>query len=132
MDPIADMMVRIKNAQLVNAEQVIMPFSRMKFQIATILRVSGYLAGVERRKRKGRTGEHEYLELGLSYQDGRGAIGGVKLVSKPSRHMYVKARKIKPVRSGYGMTVISTPKGVMTSSDARKQNIGGEILFEIW
>lgn len=132
MDPIADMLVRIQNAQLVNAEQVLVPFSRVKLQIATILHAAGYLAGIERRKRKGRTGEHEYLELGLSYRDGRGAIDGMKLVSKPSRHLYVKARDIKPVRSGHGMAVISTPKGIMNSREARKQNAGGEILFEVW
>ena len=132
MDPIADMLVRIKNAQLVNAEQVLVPFSRAKFQIANILRTAGYVASVERHTRKGRTGEHEYLELGLSYRDGRGAIDGMKLVSRPSRHLYVKAREIKPVRSGHGLAVISTPGGIMNSREARKQNLGGEILFEVW
>ena len=132
MDMISDMLIRIKNAQMAKASQVLMPFSRVKFQIAQILKDGGYLSSIERRKRKGRKSELEYLELGLVYRDGESAIGGIKLLSKPSRHLYVKAQKIQRVRSGHGMAVVSTSKGIMNSLQARKQNLGGEILFEIW
>ncbi len=132
MDPISDMLIRIKNAQMAKAEQVLMPFSRVKFQIAQILRDGGYISSIERRKRKGRKSELEYLELGLVYHDSEGAIGRIKLLSKPSRHMYVRAQNIQRVRSGHGFSVISTSKGIMNSLQARKQNLGGEILFEIW
>ena len=132
MDIISDMLIRIKNAQMAKAGQVLMPFSRVKFQIAQILKDGGYLSAIERRKRKSRKSELEYLELGLVYHDGEGAIGGIKLLSKPSRHIYVKAQDIQRVRSGYGFAVISTSKGIMNSREARKQNLGGEILFEIW
>ncbi len=132
MDIISDMLIRIKNAQMAKAEQVLMPFSRVKFQIAQVLRDGGYVSSIERRKRKGRKSELEHLELGLVYHDGEGAIGGIKLLSKPSRHIYVKAQDIKRVRSGHGFAVISTSKGIMNSREARKQNLGGEILFEIW
>ncbi len=132
MDPISDMLIRIKNARMAKAGQVLMPFSRVKFQIAQILRDGGYLSTIERRKRRGRKSELEYLELGLVYHDGEAAIGGIKLLSKPSRHIYVKAQDIQRVRSGHGLAVISTSKGIMNSREARKQNLGGEILFEIW
>ena len=132
MDPISDMLIRIKNAQMAKAEQVLMPFSRVKFQIAQILRDGGYISSIERRKRKGRKSELEYLELGLVYHDSEGAIGGIKLLSKPSRPMDVSAQNIQRVRSGHGFSVISTSKGIMNSLQARKQNLGGEILFEIW
>ena len=70
--------------------------------------------------------------IALKYDEHGSAINGVKLISRPSRRMYIKTHQIKLVRSGYGIAVISTPKGVMSSKEARKQKLGGEILFEIW
>lgn len=132
MDPIADMLTRITNAQAVRHEEVSMPFSTVKFRIAELLREAGYLDEVKRAKRKATKAEVDWLELRLSYADGRGAISGVRLVSRPSRHVYTKAKEIRPVRSGYGLSVVSTPKGIMSGTAARKENVGGEILFEIW
>jgi len=131
-DPISDMLIQIKNAQMVGHEQVVLPFSRIKFRIAEILKGGGYLAEVERKKRKIKKSEHEYLYLTLKYQDKEGALNGVKIISRPSRRMYIKAKEIKQVRSGYGLSVISTSKGIMDSNEARKNNFGGEILFEVW
>jgi len=131
-DPIADMLTRIKNAQMVNAEQVSIPASKVKNKIASILKESGFVTHVEKKTRKGRKVEHDYLELTLRYVDGRAAISGIRLISRPSRHMYIKAKEIRPVRSGYGVAIVSTPKGIMTSKEALKQNVGGEIMFEIW
>jgi len=132
MDPIADMLTRITNAQAARHEHVSVPFSGVKFAIAQLLKSSGYLTDVERKKRKAEKAEVEYLELTLRYDDGRGAVSGVRLVSRPSRHIYTKAGAIRPVRSGYGLAVVSTPKGIMSGASARKENVGGEVMFEIW
>ena len=132
MDPISDMLIQIKNAQAVGHEQVVLPFSKVKLRIAEILKAAGYLGDVEKKKKKAEKTEHEYLYLTLKYQDNQGALSGLKIISRPSRRMYIKAKEIKPVRSGYGLAVISTPKGIMNSKEARKNNLGGEILFEVW
>ncbi len=132
MDPISDMLVRIKNAQLVNAERVSIPSSRVKFAIAGILKDAGFVAGIEKKKKKIRTTEYDYLDILLRYDDRRPAISGMKRISKPSRHLYIKAQDIKAVRSGFGVAVLSTSKGIMSSKDARRQGLGGEVLFEIW
>lgn len=132
MYPIADMLTIIKNAQAVNTESVTLPFSRMKYDIASILKDGGYLAGVERKKRKTKKSEYELLSISLKYNEHGPAINGVKLISRPSRRMYIKSSQIRPVRSGYGISVISTSKGIMNSKEARKQKLGGEILFEMW
>lgn len=144
MDPIADMLTRITNAQAVRHERVSVPFSNVKFTIAKLLESKGYLSGVERKKRPGRAGktvkaEVEYLDLALKYLPADkaggvtlGAISGIRLLSRPSRHLYIKASQIKPIRSGYGTLVVSTPKGILAGADARKEKVGGELMFEIW
>lgn len=132
MDPIADMLIRIKNAQAVRGEQVVMPFSKVKFKIANILKEAGYISEVERKSKKAKKAEHEYLQLTLKYQDNQGAMSGVKIISRPSRRMYIKAKEIKPVRSGYGIAIISTSKGIVNSREAKKLDLGGEIICEVW
>ncbi len=131
-DPISDMLIRIKNAQAVKGEQVVMPFSKVKLKIANILKEAGYVSEVERKNKKAKKTEHEYLQLTLKYQDNQGALSGVKIISRPSRRMYIKARDIKLVRSGYGLAVVSTSKGIMNSKEAKKLGLGGEIICEIW
>jgi len=126
------MLVQIMNAQAVNKESVILPFSQMKFEIANILKTGGYLAGAEKKKRKTKKSEHELISLTLKYNEYGPVISGVKILSRPSRRLYMKASQIKPVRYGHGMSIISTSKGVMDSREAKKQNLGGEILFEVW
>jgi|SRR3989344_1624351 len=132
MYPVSDMLVQITNAQAVNKESVTLPFSKIKFDIANILKTSGYLALVERKKRKTQKSEQELMQIELKYDEYGPAINGIKLISRPSRRMYIKASQIRLVRSGHGVAIISTPKGIMSSRDARKQKLGGEILFEIW
>jgi small subunit ribosomal protein S8 len=132
MDPISDMLTRIKNAQAARHEQVWVPFSTVKFRIATLLKEAGYLSSVERKKRKARTAEVEWLDLALRYDADNGAIAGIRIISRPSRHIYTKASEIRPVRNGFGTAVVSTSKGMMTSQQARKANLGGEVMFEIW
>ncbi|MBP6886084.1 MAG: 30S ribosomal protein S8 [Candidatus Pacebacteria bacterium] len=132
MDPISDMMNRIKNAQAVDHERVSIPFSNVKLQIAQILSDAGFVAGFERTKKKAKRAELDYIEVVLKYNAGEGAISGLRIISRPSRHIYIKASEIKPVRSGYGSAIVSTSQGIMTSQAARKAGLGGEVLFEIW
>lgn len=117
---------------MVGSGQVLVPFSRAKFKIANILKTEGFISEVERKNKKMKKSEAEYLLLTLKYSDGTSAIGGIKIISRPSRRMYIKAKDIRPVRSGYGIAVISTPKGIMSSREARKNNLGGELMFEIY
>ena len=134
-DPISDLLIRIKNAQMVSRDQVLIPFSKMKFAIANVLKDASYLTEVERKKKiapGGKKTEHEYLLLTLKYLDGEKAIQGIKIISKPSRRIYIKAEAIHPVHSGYGLAIISTSQGVMNSRDAKKQKLGGELICEIW
>ena len=132
MYPVADMLTTIMNAHAVNKESVVLPFSRMKFDIANTLKAGGYVSAVERKKRKAKKSEQEFISIILKYDEHGPAINGIKLISRPSRRMYIKTDQIKLVRSGYGIAVISTPKGIMNSKEARKQKLGGEILFEVW
>ena len=132
-NPVIDMLIRIKNAQMSKSEQVSLPLSKMKFEIANILKEEGFLNNVEKRKKKGKKAtEIDYLLLEVKYNDGQGALNGVKLISKPSRKIYIKSKDIKLIRSGFGISVLSTPKGMMSSKEARKENLGGELLFEVW
>ena len=109
-----------------------MPFSKVKFRIANILKEAGYISEVERKNKKSKKAEHEYIQLTLKYQDNQGALSGVKIISRPSRRMYIKAKDIKLVRSGYGLAIVSTSKGIMSSKEAKKLGLGGEIICEVW
>lgn len=131
-DPISDMFIRIKNAQMVSHGQVSMPFSKMKYAIAMVLKDLGYIGEIERKKKKAKKAEHDYLVLNLKYDEGRPAVQDVKMLSTPARRMYIKASEIRPIRSGFGMAIISTPQGIMSSKEARKQKLGGEIICNIW
>jgi len=131
--PISDMLIQIKNAQAVGKEQVLVPFSNIKFRIAQILKEGGFIQDIEKKKKKAKKAELDYISLSLRYgEDKMPGISGFRIISRPSRHMYVGAKEVKPVRSGFGIAVISTSKGVMSSKEAKKQGLGGEMLFEVW
>ena len=119
-------------AQLVKKDQVLVPFSKVKFKIAQILKDGGFVKEVERKKKKEGKSEFDYISIDLKYDGREGLIQGFKVISKPSRHIYGGVKEIKPVRSGYGMAIMSTSKGIMNSKEARKLGVGGEILFEVW
>ena len=82
--------------------------------------------------KKQKKAEHEYLQLTLKYKDNQGALSDVKIISRPSRRMYIKARDVKLVRSGYGLAIVSTSKGIMSSKEAKKLGLGGEMICEVW
>lgn len=134
-DPITDMLNRIRNGQAVLKETVSLPFSQLKYDIAKVLEKQEYIEKVDKRGRK----EKKILEITLRYSKDESTekninpvILGLKRVSKPGQRIYTEAKKIRTVRGGYGIAIISTSKGLMSDKEARKQNLGGEIICEIW
>lgn len=132
MSPIANMLTQIRNAQSRGKEGIILPFSKMTLGIAEILKNKGFIRGVEKKTKKMKKSEADFLSVELKYENGVGAISDIKLISKPSRRVYAGKDDLRPVRNGYGISIISTPKGLMTGDEARKAGIGGEIICEVW
>ena len=128
-DPIADLIIRLKNAGAVKKQSVSIPFSMLKMAVAEKLKDAGYVKAVEKKGKKVR----KTLEVVLQYDEGgKHIIDGVKRISKPGRRVYKAVREIRPVRYGHGALILSTPKGIKTDAEARKEKVGGEALFEIW
>lgn len=127
-DPIADMLTRIRNALVVKHEEVDIPASKMKTEIARILLAEGYIKGYEF------LGENkETMRVALKYgPKGEKVISGLKRVSKPGLRIYSGKEDLPKVLGGLGIAIISTPKGVMTDKEARKNNHGGEVLAYVW
>ena len=129
MDPIADMFTKIRNAQAVKKETVSIPYSKIKMEIAKILLKEKYIKEINRRGKKNK----KSIELSLSYgKKGEGVIKHISRISKPSRRVYMPVKKIRPVRQGYGMMIFSTPKGLLTDKEAKKEMVGGEVICKIW
>lgn len=122
------MLIRIKNAQMAKHESALIPFSKLKFEIAKILKKDGWISDFSKKGRKMK----KYLEVNLLYTDGDSKIGDIKRISKPSRRIYISASDIKAVRQGFGSAIISTPLGLLTDKEARAKKVGGEVLCEIW
>ncbi len=127
-DPISDMIIRIKNAGISHKETVTFPYSNLKFEICSILEKQGFIKSHAKKGKK----VAKSIEVGLLYDGPHSHIQGVKRVSKPSRRIYKKVSDIRPIRNGYGNIIISTPKGLKTDVEARKEKLGGEVLFQIW
>lgn len=128
-DPIADFLTRIRNALIASYEQVEIPASTLKVEVAGLLKDEGYIEGFEVEDR--RVGK--VIRIDLKYVDqGRSVIMGLKRVSTPGRRSYVTCAEIPRVRGGMGTTVLSTSQGVMSGHQARKRGIGGELMAYIW
>lgn len=128
-DPIADMLTRIRNAQVAKHDTVMVPASNMKKSIAKILLNEGYVRSVDVID-DGLAGS---IKIGLKYSQGKQAvIVGLKRISKPGLRVYAPCQELPKVLGGLGVAIISTPKGVMTDKEARKLNVGGEVLAYIW
>jgi len=128
-DTIGDFIIRLKNAGAVKKESISVPFSSLKLAVAEKLKDAGFVASIDKKGKKVR----KTLDVVLKYDtEGIHVIHGVKRISKPGRRVYRNAREIMPVRYGHGTLVLSTPKGILTDKEARKENVGGEALFEIW
>ncbi len=128
-DPIADMLTRVRNASRARHTEVIVPASRTKREIARILKEEGFIADV----REERDGPAQLLHLELKYVDGRvPVVSGLKRISKPGLRVYARKTDIPRVLGGLGLVIVSTSKGIMTGSQARKAELGGEILAYVW
>jgi small subunit ribosomal protein S8 len=128
MDKIADMLVAIKNGGHAGKASVGIPYSGYKMNIARALFQEGYIKSYSQKKLK----SGDILDIDLLYVNKKPRITQVKRISKPSRRLYANAKHITPVRQGQGSVFFSTPKGIMAGKQARKEMVGGEILFEIW
>ena len=128
-DPIGDMLTRIRNAQTARHQTVDIPFSKMKLKIAEILKQEGFILDFKKKRKN----SQKIIKIKLKYlEDNIPAISGLKRISKPSQRIYKKAKEIKKVKSGYGIAIISTSKGLMTDKEAKKRKLGGEVIAEIW
>jgi small subunit ribosomal protein S8 len=127
-DPIADMITRIKNAVLSRHQTVSMPHSKMKEALARLLVESGYIDSVDVVKQSPR----DELVVTLKYVGRVPAITNVRRISKPGRRMYSSVMQIPRSLGGYGLTIVSTNKGIMSDKQARQQNVGGEVICQIW
>jgi small subunit ribosomal protein S8 len=130
-DPIADMLTRIRNANISMQETVRMPSSKLKEALAAILQREGYISGFEVHDDPGRPGR--VLELAMKYSPDRTrTISGLRRVSKPGLRVYTKADKLPRVLGGLGVAVLSTSQGLMTDREARQRRMGGEVLCYVW
>lgn len=127
-DTVGDFIIQLKNAGMVGKETASLPYTKLRHKIATKLVEAGYVAGAEA---KG-TDYKKTLEVSLKYDNGTHVIRGVKRVSKPGRRLYTKVADIYPIKFGKGHLILSTPAGILTGEEARKENVGGETLFTIW
>ena len=128
-DPLADMLTRIRNASMAKHSKVDIPASKMKISVAKILKSEGYIKNYKLLKDR----KNGILRIYLKYDEhNEGVIMGLKRMSKPGRRLYVKKEGIPPVLNGMGIAVLSTSKGVLADREAKKLNVGGELLCSIW
>ena len=127
-DPIGDMLARIKNSQMRNHKKIELPSSKFKVRISEILKSEGYIIDYEIKSE----GNKSNLLISLKYSSGNPVISSIERVSKPGRRIFSSAESLPKVNNGLGIAIISTPKGVMTDIDARKQKIGGEIICKVF
>lgn len=128
-DPIADMLTRIRNAQRASHELVNIPSSKLKINVAKVLKSEGYIKNF----RIISDGQHRFIRIFLKYdKEGVAIIEGIKRVSKPGCRVYAGSDEVPKVLNGYGINILSTSKGLMTDKEARKMRVGGEILCAVW
>ncbi len=127
-DPIADMLTRIRNSVNSRHEKLDVPLSRIKLNILKILKDEGYIQNYRLVKEAGR----DVIRIALKYVDGKNVILGIKRLSKPGRRLYCSKDRIPRIRGGYGVSIITTSRGLMTDSQARENGLGGEVLLAVW
>ncbi|TSC94374.1 MAG: small subunit ribosomal protein S8 [Parcubacteria group bacterium Licking1014_1] len=127
-DPITDMLNRIRNAGALQKAEVFVPFSKIKYEIAGILSREGFAGEVKKTAKEKNKG----IRIALKYENNVPAISGLRRSSKPGQRIYSGASELKMVRGGYGISIISTSKGLMTNKEAKRAKLGGEILLEVW
>jgi len=128
-DPIGDMIARLKNAQVRKHKKVVLPSSKFKAKIADVLKNEGFIIDYKVNENEGNKPD---LEINLKYNYGSPVISTIERVSKPGRRIFSSAESLPKINNGLGIAIISTPKGVMTDVDARKQKVGGEIICKVF
>ncbi len=128
-DPLGDMLTRIRNAQLRGKSTVMTPASKLRAWVLDVLADEGYIRGYEKNATDNGQGE---LVISLKYYEGTPVIREIKRVSKPGRRVYMSVKEIPTVRNGLGVSIVSTPKGVMSDANARAANVGGEVLCTVF
>jgi len=126
-DPISDMLTRIRNAVAVKKPELVLPYSKIKHEIAKILKKEGYLLNVEKISDR-----FDSLKIDLKYEDGKSAISHIKRISKPGRRVYISRDNIPYVLNDLGMAILTTSRGLLTNRQARRAKVGGEIICEVW
>ena len=127
-DPLGDLLTRIRNGQRARKDSVLTPASKLRARVLDVLQREGYIRGYSEEELAGHAG----IRIELKYFEGQPAIKHVALVSKPGRRVYSGAQDLPRVRNGLGITIVSTPKGVLSDAEARDQNVGGEVLAEVF
>ncbi len=127
-DPLGDLLTRIRNAQMRNKSKVSSPNSRLRESVLEVLKTEGYIRGYAVVEKDGRS----EIEIELKYFDGEPVIREIERVSKPGRRVYTSVKNMPRINNGLGVTIVSTPKGVMADHDARDANVGGEILCTVF
>ena len=128
-DPIGDMIARIKNAQVRNHKKLELPSSNFKVKIADVLKNEGFIIDYKINKKESNKAD---LMINLKYNAGSPVISAIERISKPGRRIFSSAQSLPKINNGLGIAIISTPKGVMTDIDARKQKLGGEIICKVF
>ena len=127
-DPLGDMLTRIRNGQRARKDSVLSPASKLRVRVLDVLQREGYIRGYSDEV----LNEHPGIRIELKYFEGQPAIQHVARVSKPGRRVYSGSKELPVVRNGLGITIVSTPKGVLSDAEARAQNVGGEVLAEVF
>ena len=128
-DPLSDMIARIKNAATRKRSKVLTPASRLRQRVLDVLQDEGYIRGYNLVQNPG---EFPQFEIELKYFDGQPVIAEISRVSKPGRRVYSGSKELPIVRNGLGITIVSTPRGVLSDAEAREHNVGGEVLAEVF
>ena len=128
-DPVGDLLTRIRNGQLRGMSKIKSPNSRLRVSLLDVLKEEGFIRGYAEVEFKGGSRE---LEIELKYHEGQPVIRELKRVSTPGRRVYASVKDLKPHRNGLGVSIVSTPQGVMTDTHAREKNVGGEVLCEVF
>ncbi len=127
-DPLGDMLTRIRNGQQARKDSILTPASNLRTRVLDVLQREGYIRGYS----ESANGVHREIRIDLKYFEGQPAIQYVQRVSKPGRRVYSGAKDLPRVRNGLGITIVSTPKGVLSDAEARDQNVGGEVLAQVF
>ncbi len=130
-DPLGDMLTRIRNGQRAKKDFVVSPASRLRANVLDVLQREGYIRGYSD-EAFGSKGQHQGIRIELKYFEGEPAIQHVSRISKPGRRVYSGSKDLPVIRNGLGITIVSTPRGVLSDAEAREQNVGGEILAEVY